>query len=145
RHRPEIAGALTNLFMIAMQISEDRLKLAHDLAFKRNVHSENAVSRRMLRSHRHFEQLTLEPRAHADGRSLHCFECFNGCAHVGFDPSTMPSAPSVCGRDGEYPFAFSSTSSWESVRIRNRPVPDNPCASDNPRTRPTSRSGASRG
>ena len=55
RHRAEIARVLPNFFVIAMQISEDRLELAHDLAFQRDVHTENAVRGRMLRPHRNFE------------------------------------------------------------------------------------------
>ena len=82
RHRPEIAHALANLFMITMQISEDWLELAHDLAFERDVHPEYAVRGGMLRPHRDFKKLALESGSHAHRRPLHCFERFDHRAHL---------------------------------------------------------------
>ncbi len=64
-----------------MQITEDRLELANDLALERDVHSKDAVGRRMLRSHRHFEQLAIESRAHCDWRPLHRLDRFDCRAH----------------------------------------------------------------
>jgi hypothetical protein len=37
-----------------MQVTKDRLELAHDLAIERHVHAKDAMSRRMLRPHRDF-------------------------------------------------------------------------------------------
>ena len=50
-----------------MEITEDRLELAHDLAVERDVHPEDAVGRRMLRAHRDFEQFAVEARSHPGG------------------------------------------------------------------------------
>src|SRR5205823_14717079 len=81
RHRAEITYVLADLFVIAMEITEDRFELAHDLALERNVHPENAMRRRMLRSQRYFEQLAIEPRAHCCRWPLGWFECLNCRAH----------------------------------------------------------------
>ena len=51
RHRAEVAGVLADLLVVAMEITEDRFELAHDLAFECNVHPENAMGRGMLRPH----------------------------------------------------------------------------------------------
>ena len=45
-----------------MEITEDRLEFADDLALERNVHPENAVGRWVLRTHRDFEELAIEAR-----------------------------------------------------------------------------------
>src|SRR5207249_7672594 len=74
RHRAEISCVLTDLLVVAVQITEDRFKLAHDFAFQRDVHSKHAVRGRMLWSHRDFEQLAFEPRSHPHRWALHRFE-----------------------------------------------------------------------
>ena len=81
RHRAEVSRVLANFLVVAMQITEHRFELAHDLAFERDVHSENAVRRRVLRPHRYFEQLAVESRAHGYRRALHSFDRFNRRAH----------------------------------------------------------------
>src|SRR5215510_1142991 len=106
-HRAEVSRVLTNFLVIPMQIPENWFELANDLAVERDVHPEYSVSGWMLRSHRDFEQLALKARPHAQRWPLHCFDCFNGCAHPfnastlqPFNGSTMPSAPSSSGRCG---------------------------------------------
>ena len=42
-HRAEVTGAFADLLVIAMQVTEDGLELAHDLAVKRDVHPEDTV------------------------------------------------------------------------------------------------------
>src|SRR5262249_25067748 len=81
-HRAEVTGVLANFLMIAMQITEDRLKLTNHLAVEGHIHPKYAVCRRVLRSHRHFEQLAFQARTHAHWWPLECFNCFNCRAHA---------------------------------------------------------------
>src|SRR6267143_4027849 len=74
RHRAEIAGVLADLFVIAMQVSEDRLELADDLAVERDVHPKHAMRGRMLRPHRNLHKLALEPGTHCRRWPLDRFE-----------------------------------------------------------------------
>src|SRR5947209_5115990 len=82
RHRTEISRVLADLLVVAVEITEYRLELAHDLALKRDIHSKHAVGRWMLRAHRHFEQLTIESRTHRCRRPLGWFKGLNRCAQV---------------------------------------------------------------
>ena len=53
-----------------------------DLAFEGDVHAKYAVGRWMLRSHRHFEQLAVQSRAHCCRRPLSWFEGLDSRAHA---------------------------------------------------------------
>src|SRR6266700_2780846 len=85
RHRAEISCLLTDLLVIAVQITENRLELTHDFPVERDVHAKDTMRRRMLRPHRVFEQLAFQPRTHGYGGPLHGFESLNCRAHLRFN------------------------------------------------------------
>src|SRR5436190_3785369 len=97
RHRAEVARVLADLFVITMQIAEDRLELAHDLAFEGDVHAKYAVGRWMLRSHRHFEQLAVQSRAHCCRRPLSWFEGLDSRAHANGNVKKVKTVTSLNG------------------------------------------------
>ena len=98
-HRAEVTGVLADFLVIAMQITEDRFEFTNHLAIERDVHPKHAVSGWMLRPHRDFEQFAFEPRAHAQRRPLHGFDCFNDLRSL-LSGRQLFSAPSNCGRAG---------------------------------------------
>ena len=57
RHRAEISSVLGDFLVVAVQIAEDRFELHHALAVQRHVHAKDAVRRRVLWPHRHFQQI----------------------------------------------------------------------------------------
>src|SRR6266508_4319194 len=65
-----------------MQISKDRLELAHDLAFKSDVHAKHPMRRWVLWPHRDFEQFAVESRTHCRGRSLDWFQRLDARGHA---------------------------------------------------------------
>ena len=67
RHRRQIARALGDLLVIAMQVAKDRLELHHDLAIQHHVHAEHAVRGRMMRPHRDLQQIAVHRRAVGTG------------------------------------------------------------------------------
>src|SRR2546429_9458114 len=96
RHRAEIARVLADFFVITMEVSENGLQLTDDLALERDVHAKHPMGRGMLRPHRHFHQLALEPCAHCRWWSLGWFEGLDRRAHCRC--TVIFSAPSSCGR-----------------------------------------------
>jgi hypothetical protein len=70
-----------------MEVTKDRLELAHDLAFERDVHPKNAVGGWMLRAHRDFHQLAVKARSHRARRPL--LEFLESSRHVKY-PQTQP-------------------------------------------------------
>ena len=56
-HRAEIGLVLGDLFVVAMEVTEDGLEFDDAFAVEHDVHAEDAVGGRVLRAHRDFEQL----------------------------------------------------------------------------------------
>ncbi len=61
-HRAQVADPFGNLLVIAMQIAEDRLQPDHPLPVQGHIHAEDAVRRRVVRPHGHFQQLCIAVR-----------------------------------------------------------------------------------
>src|SRR6266404_8252314 len=128
------------------------------------------MGRWMLRPHRDFKQFAFEPRSHRYGRPLHGFDCFSRRVHLwvvatGLWPvRTSHSDVATAARfsialiavlrfvrrhpivvaAGNAPSLSPAHHRAASVPIQNRPAAHNLCASDDLRTRPTSKSVANR-
>ena len=79
RHRPKVAGGLGDLFVVAMEVAEDRFQSHHGLAIENNVHAKDTVRGWVLRSHGDFEQFAIA----LFGQQLEILRGhFGDCAHV---------------------------------------------------------------
>ena len=72
RHRGQVAGALGNLFVVAVQVSEDGLEADDALSVECHIHAEDAVGGGMVRAHGYFKEFGFPIRLH-DGRTVPAF------------------------------------------------------------------------
>ena len=79
-HRAKVSGVFADLFVVTMEITENGLEFAHDLAVESNVHAKDAVGGGVLGAHRHFEQLAFEAGAH--GSRWRQFEFLKSGGHI---------------------------------------------------------------
>ena len=109
-HRRQVAGALGDLLVVAVEVTENGLELHDALAVERHDHAEYAVGGRVLRSHRDLEEVAVEFIVHrADGRTCRAAEgtgCgvsggrAQGVAHLGVEAGLVGAAhglTSGCG------------------------------------------------
>ena len=92
RHGPQVAHSLGQFFVVAVQVPEDRLQTDYALPVQSDVHAEDAVGRRVVRPHGHFQQFPIAIRLH-HRRPVPAFRLIlllNECTHSHW-PAPVPS------------------------------------------------------
>jgi hypothetical protein len=89
-HGSQVAGALRNLLVIAVKVSEDRLEANDAFPIEGHIHSKDAVSGGMVRPHGNFKQLGITIRRN-NWRTIPAFELFRIGGEKGHCQWAVPS------------------------------------------------------